>query len=78
MTTVAPLRQRVAKLPGVVVVVRAGPRRLRLDGQAGGVEEEGGVLVGVAGVEGVEGVLGLDEVLHRPVVRGAGGLHRKD
>ena len=75
MTTVAPLRQRVAKLPGVVVVVRAGPRRLRLDGQAGGVEEEGGVLVGVAGVEGV---LGLDEVLHRPVVRGAGGLHRKD
>ena len=75
MTAVAPLRQRVAKLPGVVVVVRAGPRRLRLDGQAGGVEEEGGVLVGVARVEGV---LGLDEVLHRPVVRGAGGLHRKD
>ena len=75
MTAVAPLRQRVTKLPGVVVVVRAGPRRLRLDGQAGGVEEEGGVLVGVARVEGV---LGLDEVLHRPVVRGAGGLHRKD
>jgi len=48
----------MGKLPGVVVL-RAAPRRLRLDGESvgGGVEEEGGVL-GVARVEG--GVLGLN------------------
>ncbi len=72
MSSITPVGQRMGgKLRGVVVL-RAAPGRLRLDGESvggggGGVEEEGGVL-GVAGVEG--GVLGLHQVLHGPVVRG--------
>jgi hypothetical protein len=72
MSRIAPVGQRMGGELRRVVVLRAAPRRLRLDGESvggsgGGVEEEGGVL-GVAGVEG--GVLGLHQVLHGPVVRG--------
>ena len=78
MSRITPVGQRMGgKLRGVVVL-RAAPRRLRLDGESvggsgGRVEEEGGVL-GVAGVEG--GVLRLHQVLHGPVVRGTRRLQQ--
>ena len=68
---IAPIRERMTEISrgGGGGVLWSAPRRLRLDGEAGGgVEEEGGVLGGGPAVV---------QILHRPVVARTRSLKSK-